>query len=113
MIGLAQGADVLIHEATNTYLAGVDNKDSNIKIVSRDARTHGHSTPYMAGEFAKKIGAKRLVMNHFSGRYGGDQSMESLSLMTRIEGQAIKASELGESDVAAAWDLMILPVAQK
>ena len=64
----------------------------------------------MAGEFARAIGARRLVMNHFSARYKGDQSVDSLSLMTRIEGQAIKSSGLGRSDVAAAWDLMVLPV---
>merc|ERR1712150_10468 len=111
--GLAQGADVLVHEATNTYLAGVDTKETTIQMVTKDAMTHGHSTPYMAGEFARRIGAKRLVLNHFSGRYKGDQSVDSLSLMTRIEMQAIKASGLDETDVAASWDLMILPVQQK
>jgi len=64
----------------------------------------------MAGEFCKRIQAKRLVLNHFSARYTGDQSMESISIMTRIEQQAIKASGLSRSDVAAAWDFMIFPI---
>ena len=110
--GLAQDADVLIHEATNSYLAGID-KDTDLKEVTRDAIVHGHSTPYMAGEFAKQVRAKRLVLNHFSARYKGDCSVDSLSIMMRIEGQALKASGLKETEVAAAWDLMVLPIPQK
>jgi len=109
--GLAQGADVLIHEATNAFLSGID-KDTSKEEVARDARIHGHSTPGIAGNFAKEIGAKRLVLNHFSSRYKGDQSLESISIMTRIEKEAIKASGLPEDKVAAAWDLMVLPVPQ-
>lgn len=109
---LAQGADVLIHEATNTYLSGLD-KGTDMNMISKDTRIHGHSTPPMAGEFAKKVNAKRLLLNHFSARYKGDASIESISLMSRIEGQAIKASGLGEAEVAAAWDLMVLPVPLK
>lgn len=111
--GLAEGADVLVHEATNSFLTGMDGgigggkgKDG----VWREARIHGHCTPIDAGEFAKKIGAKRLVMNHFSSRYKGDQSVESVSVMTRIERLAMKASGLGEDCVAASWDFMMLPV---
>ncbi|EED87469.1 predicted protein [Thalassiosira pseudonana CCMP1335] len=107
--GLAQGADVLVHEATNTFLPGVD-KDGDLRGVTRDAKIHGHSTPFMAGEFAKRIGAKKLVLNHFSARYKGDQSIESMTIMTRMERQAMKASGLPETSVACAWDYMILPI---
>jgi len=107
--GLAKGADLLIHEATNTYLEGLD-RVASLDEVTKDAKFHGHSTPHMAGKFAKQIGAKMLVLNHFSPRYKGDQSVESLSLMTRIERQAISASGLSEKNVAAAWDFMILPI---
>ena len=111
LAGLAEGADVLIHEATNAFLSGID-KDSSKEEVMRDAQIHGHSTPSIAGKFAKRIGAKRLVLNHFSSRYKGDQSIESISIMTRIEQEAVSASGLGEDKVAAAWDFMVLPVAQ-
>lgn len=107
--GLAKGADVLVHEATNSFLPGVD-KDGSLRHVTRDAKLHGHSTPFMAGEFAKRIGAKKLCMNHFSARYKGDQSIDSMTIMTRMERQAMKASELPEDSVAAAWDFMVLPV---
>lgn len=109
--GLAQNADVLIHEATNTFLPGVD-KDGNLRLVTRDAKIHGHSTPFMAGDFAKKINAKKLCLNHFSARYKGDQSIDSMTIMTRMERQAMKASELPVDSVAAAWDFMVLPVAR-
>eukprot|EP00804_Cyclotella_cryptica_P023152 CCRYP_000364-RA/>CCRYP_000364-RA protein AED:0.23 eAED:0.23 QI:178/1/1/1/1/1/3/52/755 len=107
--GLSQGADVLVHEATNTFLHGVD-KDGNMRMVTRDAKIHGHSTPLMAGEFAKRINAKKLVLNHFSARYKGDQSLDSITIMTRMERQAMKASGLAEDAVACAWDFMLLPV---
>lgn len=109
--GLAQGADILVHEATNAFLSGID-KDTSKAEVARDAKIHGHSTPGIAGEFAKEIGAKRLVLNHFSSRYKGDQSLESISIMTRIEKEAVKASGLSEDSVTAAWDFMILPIPQ-
>ncbi|KAL7548710.1 hypothetical protein ACHAWF_011979 [Thalassiosira exigua] len=109
--GLGKDADVLVHEATNTFLPGVD-KDGDLKLVTKDAKIHGHSTPYMAGEFAKRINAKTLCLNHFSARYKGDQSIESMTIMTRMERQALKASGLPEDAVAAAWDFMVLPVAR-
>ena len=63
-----------------------------------------------AGDFAKRINAKKLVLNHFSARYKGDQSVESMTIMTRMERQAMKASGLPEDSLAAAWDFMVLPV---
>ena len=110
--GLAQDCDVLIHEATNTFLPGVD-KEGTLRLVTRDAKIHGHSTPFMAGDFAKRVNAKQLVLNHFSARYKGDQSIESLTIMTRMERQALKACELPENAVACAWDFMVLPVPRK
>ena len=111
MTTLAQDADVVIHEATNSYLSGID-ANTNVRDVTRDAVMHGHSTPFIAGEFAKRTNAKKLIMNHFSARYKGDQSVDSISIMTRLEGQAVKASGLSRSNVAAAWDFMVLPVPQ-
>ena len=36
--------------------------------MERDAIQHGHSTPQMAGAFAKRVNAERLVLTHFSPR---------------------------------------------
>jgi ribonuclease Z len=110
LINLGRNADILIHEATNSYLSGVDDPGSNLKAVSRDATIHGHSTPHMAGAMAKTIQAKRLIMNHFSARYKGDVSVDSLSIMMRMELQAMQAAGMNETQVAAAWDLMVLPI---
>jgi len=48
----ARGADLLVHECT--YL---DNQ-------GKSAAMRGHSTPSRAGQFAKSIQAKRLLLNH-------------------------------------------------
>jgi ribonuclease Z len=108
--GLAMDADVVVHEATNSYLQGIDSRDSSIASVTRDAVVHGHSTPQIAGAFAKSVRAKCLLLNHFSSRYKGDPSVASLSIMMRIERVAMAASDMKESQVAAAWDLMVLSV---
>jgi ribonuclease Z len=107
---LAKNADVVVHEATNTYLPALDHRDATHSSVTKDTIFHGHSTPVMAGEFSRKVGAKRLILNHFSARYTGDQSLDSMSIMNRIEDQAIKASGLDKTKVAAAWDFMIYPI---
>lgn len=78
--------------------------------VTRDAMIHGHSTPCIAGEFAKRVRARTLLLNHFSARYKGDQTVESVSIMTRIEWQAIRASGLNQTQVAATWDFMVFPI---
>lgn len=106
---LAQDCDVLVHEATNAYLPGLD-RGTNLRTVTKDAVIHGHSTPELAGLFSKKVNAKRLLLNHFSARYKGDASVESMSIMMRIEQFAMAASGLNETQVAAAWDFMILPI---
>lgn len=35
-------------------------------VVEQKARSRGHSTPDMVGAFARRIGARRLALNHFS-----------------------------------------------
>lgn len=114
LLRLAQDADVVIHESTNAYLPGLESKDTDARSVTRDAILHGHSTPAIAARFAKAVQAKRLVLNHFSSRYMGDTSVESLSIMQRIEEQAVRqVPGWNETHVAAAWDFMVLPVPPK
>ncbi|KAF8663486.1 hypothetical protein AX16_001054 [Volvariella volvacea WC 439] len=103
---LANSADLLIHEATNAHLPGVDpstKSSDTYKIVEERAKSRGHSTPQMAGAFAKKIQAKRLVLNHFSSRYSGAGTEDALTVMNAIGGLAEK--EFGQS-VTCARDLM-------
>jgi len=36
-----------------------------------------------------------------------------MTIMTRIEKQAMKAAQLPEDSIAAAWDFMVLPLSNK
>jgi ribonuclease Z len=107
---LAMDADVVVHEATNAFLDFLDKDSDNLHSITKDSMTHGHSTPQMAAIFAKNINAKRLLLNHFSPRYKGDQDIDSVSIMTRIEHQAMNTGDFDASQVAATWDFMLLPI---
>jgi len=107
---LAEGADLLIHEATNAHLPGIDpnTKDTDtFEYVETRTKSRGHSTPQMAGLFAKHINAKRLILNHFSARYPGDDSPESTIIQQAIA--KLAASEYGQ-EVICAKDLMSLDI---
>lgn len=107
---LAEDADLLIHEATNAHLPGIDpnTKDTDTyESVEDRAKSRGHSTPQMAGSFAKRIRAKKLILNHFSSRYPGDNSDDSKLIMNAIA--QLAASEYGQ-EVICARDLMSLDI---
>jgi ribonuclease Z len=113
---LSEGADVLIHEATNAFLPEIDKtRHPDYSRLERDTFVHGHSTPQMAGRFAQRIAAKRLVLTHFSPRYRGEDDERSMRIMWRIEDQARANAPLldGQNDVIAAWDMMFLPIGLK
>jgi ribonuclease Z len=57
-VALADGADLLVCEST--YLSS----------ESREAHDHGHMTAREAGIVARDAGARKLVLTHFSQRYG-------------------------------------------
>jgi len=57
----AQGADVLVHEATFTQA-----------VVERTGVTFGHSTAAAVARFAESAGVRNLVLTHFSARYQND-----------------------------------------
>ncbi len=109
---IANDADVLVHEATNTYLKPFD-LGKKLRSIERDTISHGHSTPRMAGMFAKLIQARQLVLTHFSPRYKGSEDIISRASMLCIERQAQKASGYMCHCVLAAWDLMALQVLSK
>jgi len=72
---LAMHADVLIHEATNAHLPGIDpdtKPTDTYSVVEERSKSRGHSTPQMAALFATRVHARKLVLNHFSSRYAGD-----------------------------------------
>jgi len=63
LLKLAEGADLLIHEAT-----------FDDELLDK-ALEDGHSTPSQAAETAKKARAKRLILTHLSSRYKNAQSL--------------------------------------
>lgn len=70
---LALSPSLLIHEATFAHISksispSSAKKGSTTETMQALAILKGHSTPEMAGAWAKSIGAKGLVLNHFSAR---------------------------------------------
>lgn len=106
---LAADADVLVHEATNAFLPGFEDLGDKLtdtaETVEQRCRSHGHSTPQMAGVFATRIKAKNLILNHFSARYPGDDDVnpEAARIMQAI---ASLAKEKFAGPVVCARDLM-------
>ncbi|MEM8557305.1 MAG: MBL fold metallo-hydrolase, partial [Bacteroidota bacterium] len=60
---LAEGVDLLLHEATFTEEA------------AQRAEETGHSTAQQAATIAKKAGAQHLLLTHFSARYTDPQPL--------------------------------------
>ena len=111
--GLAEDACLLIHEATNAHLPGVDPGTKEVDTVeSVEARTksRGHSTPQMAGAFAKRIGARKLVLNHFSARYAGNDDVEEEARKVMGAIRELAESTYGGGEVICARDLMSFDV---
>ncbi|KAG2349060.1 Metallo-hydrolase/oxidoreductase [Suillus weaverae] len=109
---LASSADLLIHEATNAHLPALDShtkpEDTSESVEAR-AKSRGHSTPQMAGAFAARIGAKELVLNHFSARYPGNDDVDPTT-KTIMEGIARLAEEHYSGKIICARDFMSFDV---
>eukprot|EP01117_Protostelium_nocturnum_P017871 TRINITY_DN7355_c0_g1_i5.p1 TRINITY_DN7355_c0_g1~~TRINITY_DN7355_c0_g1_i5.p1 ORF type:complete len:423 (+),score=142.29 TRINITY_DN7355_c0_g1_i5:143-1270(+) len=114
---LSQDATLLIHEATNACLPptvdpGAKETDTE-EAVEEKAKSHGHSTPQMAAQFAKKINARSLVMNHFSSRYKGDDDAKSIEIMEAIRMLAVKSLGDPSRTVICAKDFMNLDISKE
>ena len=111
---LARGADLIVHEATNAHLPGVDSRtkaEDTDKSVEERTKSRGHSTPQMAGKFAKRIGASNLFLNHFSSRYSGGNDGESRAVMDAIKKLAVV--EFGSEEVVCTRDLTNVEIPSK
>ncbi|HSF27149.1 MAG TPA: MBL fold metallo-hydrolase, partial [Actinomycetes bacterium] len=79
---LAQQADLLVVEAT---------------FLDRDrelAAGYGHLTARQAGVLAAEAGARRLVLTHFSRRYGDDTTPFLAEASAAFDGQVVAAADL-------------------
>ncbi|KAF7352651.1 Metallo-hydrolase oxidoreductase [Mycena venus] len=105
---LALDADLLIHEATNAHLPNIDpgtKDDETYRSVEERTRSRGHSTPQMAGAFARRIRAKQLILNHFSARYPGNDDVDPMAKIYMDAIAGLAAREYGK-EVICARDLM-------
>lgn len=111
---LAKEADLIVHEATNAHLPGVDDRvkpEDTYESVEERTKSRGHSTPQTAGRFAKRIGARNLFLNHFSSRYSGGNDESSRAIMEAIRQLAV--AELEREEVVCANDLMNVEIPSK
>ncbi|KDQ63695.1 hypothetical protein JAAARDRAFT_120521 [Jaapia argillacea MUCL 33604] len=104
--------DLLVHEATDAHIpTSVDPMSKRSKAIVREkCSERGHSTPVMAGEFAKKVGAKKLVLNHLGARFPAPLVSNNPRLRNNIlkemERQATEAWGRVPSQACAAIDFM-------
>ncbi|PAA73292.1 hypothetical protein BOX15_Mlig001820g2, partial [Macrostomum lignano] len=91
---MCRGVDCVVHEATG------DNS------LTDSCLEKGHSTPAMAAQFARQVGAKCLLLTHFSQRYtdgaGPTVSDASVELLRRQAEAALDGSGI---DLRMAADL--------
>ncbi|KAJ3099627.1 hypothetical protein HK100_004855 [Physocladia obscura] len=83
--------DIVVHEATNACLKSDLDAGATVLGVQEQTIEHGHSTPEIAAEFARRVGAARLVLNHFSNRYKGDGAETSLGIMEEVRQIAVNS----------------------
>eukprot|EP00633_Aureoumbra_lagunensis_P002621 CAMPEP_0197297360 /NCGR_PEP_ID=MMETSP0890-20130614/40875_1 /TAXON_ID=44058 ORGANISM="Aureoumbra lagunensis, Strain CCMP1510" /NCGR_SAMPLE_ID=MMETSP0890 /ASSEMBLY_ACC=CAM_ASM_000533 /LENGTH=276 /DNA_ID=CAMNT_0042774467 /DNA_START=504 /DNA_END=1334 /DNA_ORIENTATION=+ len=105
---IAKNADIFVHEAT------LSDFEMDKAIV------RGHSTPGMAGSFARSIQAKWLVLTHFSARYiPSPQRYDALKQSVLLDDQTNTTidvllkqaiSSFASKNVLAAHDFMALSI---
>ncbi|EJD04634.1 uncharacterized protein FOMMEDRAFT_107442 [Fomitiporia mediterranea MF3/22] len=112
---LAQNAALLVHEATDAHIpVSIDRSFRGDKktpaFVRQKIVSKGHSTPGMAGAFAKMINAERLVLNHFSGKFPAPNPYRPdprrRLVMNEIERQANEAWGEENKKAIASYDFM-------
>ncbi|KZS99018.1 hypothetical protein SISNIDRAFT_545856 [Sistotremastrum niveocremeum HHB9708] len=118
MAGLAQDASLLVHESTNAYIPPhIDPKSSKQtpESVQEKALAYGHSTPAMAGDFARRINAQRLFLNHLSAKFqpplpyqSRARNEERTAILQEIERQASEA--WGGGRAVCASDLLTVHI---
>ncbi|GBE86099.1 Zinc phosphodiesterase ELAC protein [Sparassis crispa] len=107
---------LLIHEATDACIPrSIDTQERTGRnrtpqSVTETAVARGHSTPAMAGAFARACGAERLVLNHIGARFPAPRGPEDtfrVMCMAEIERQAATTwAPPPGGFVQAAYDFM-------
>ncbi|KAF9228034.1 hypothetical protein BS17DRAFT_726816 [Gyrodon lividus] len=107
---------LLIHEATDAFIPlSVDpHARRKEQEVQQKVLARGHSTPVMAGEFARRVGAERLVLNHIGSRFPAPRQLEDafdvrFAVIDEIARQASKAWGMGHAQVAFDFMKVTIP----
>lgn len=108
--------NLLVHEATDAHIPrSVDpHAKRSAEEVQRKVLGRGHSTPVMAGEFAKRVGAERLVLNHIGSRFPAPRQLQGaqdvrFSVIDEISRQASEAWGMGRAEVAFDYMKVSVP----
>ena len=64
LVRLAQGTDLLLHEAISLELIAAEYSDTTLMNATLDHHRQSHTTPREAGEIAAKAGARQLALHH-------------------------------------------------
>ncbi|KAM6500755.1 Beta-lactamase-like protein [Amanita muscaria] len=107
---------LLIHEATDAHIP----YHVDVKLGRRDEEevlsktlSRGHSSPAMAGAFARLVDAQRLVLNHIGARFPGpteDRSHRNWHLLSEIQDQASRAWGKGrQAKIAYDYMRIVIP----
>lgn len=115
--------DVVVHEATNAFLPTLDDshhpsklrdgQPTTLEYVTELARSHGHSTPQGAASFARRAGARTLLLNHLSVKYAdgdADEAERAMGTETREKARAMvreierQADEVLRGEAAGAGE---------
>ena len=99
--------DLLVHEATNAYLPTWGDRGGAARLERETAR-HGHSTPQMAGRAARAVGARALLLTHFSQRY----LPHVTPMIDQIREMAAGEAGLPLERTHAAYDSLVVPIWQ-
>ena len=101
---LARDSTCLVHEATDMYLPGC--RGTNEEETAALINARGHSTPSGAGEFARRVGARTLVLTHFSQKH----QPSDVASMSALQAAAVSSSGLPHEQVICGRDLVSLKI---
>ncbi|KAF7295133.1 Protein kinase domain-containing protein [Mycena indigotica] len=107
IIPLCRSPSLVIHEATDGHIPH-EIQPSNKRTpetVQMTSLARGHSIPANAGQFAKAVGAERLVLNHIGGRFPVPRHDRDprLHIIRELERQATESWGSGQRAMVA-WD---------
>lgn len=96
---------LVLHESTNAYLPGYGSRDDEtLESVRTRAIERGHSTPEIAGEFARKCESQLLILTHFSSRYSGADNYGAVKVMHYFERLAALAGSASQKSVETLFE---------